>query len=158
MGLLEKSANPDLLGVVEGSIPVEFLYTHGRAGERFFRALKDGGKLLAARCPRCRELRLPPKTYCETCFVAVPESAWEEVPLQGRLEAVARVHRSFDGTPLPEPLWMGFVRFEGATGGLLVPLVEPAKPYRVGDRVAGELIAPPRRTGALTDLAPFRRA
>jgi len=36
-----------------GEFPVSHLYTMGVAGERFFRQLKDGGRIMGSRCATC---------------------------------------------------------------------------------------------------------
>ena len=36
-----------------GNLPVTSRYTFGIAGEKFFRMIKDEGKIMGTRCPKC---------------------------------------------------------------------------------------------------------
>jgi uncharacterized OB-fold protein len=37
----------------KGELPVTNRYTYGLAGEKFFRTLKDEGRILGTHCPHC---------------------------------------------------------------------------------------------------------
>jgi len=44
-----------------GDMEAQYIYTAGIAGERFFRELKDNGKLVGTRCPKCDITYMPPR-------------------------------------------------------------------------------------------------
>ncbi len=138
-----------------GDLPVQHLYTAGVAGERFLRALKDEGRILAARCPECQLTFVPPRQYCERCFAATTE--W--VPLSGRgvVHSFARVGVDLDGNPLAEPVLVAVVKLEGAEGSLVHYLGELADvELRVGLPVEVVLRPPEERTGSIRDISHFR--
>ncbi len=126
---------------------VYYRYTYGVAGERFFREQKDHGHLVASVCPKCGRRFLPPSLYCEDCFVEMTE--YQPVPGVGTVQTFTVLHESLDESPLPEPLVVAFVQFEGVHGGLLGTLrgVRPDQ-VRIGQPVKLAL-----RTGQPTPSA-----
>ncbi len=138
-----------------GDMPIQHEYTAGVAGERFLRALKDEGRILAARCPECQVTFVPPRQYCERCFAATTE--W--VPLSGRgvVHTYTLVGVDLDGNPLPEPVAVAVVALEGAEGGLVHYLGELAGgELRVGLPVEAVLRPAVERTGSIRDISHFR--
>ena len=57
----------------EGDVEADYIYTSGVAGERFFVALRDEGRMLASRCTACMLDYLPPRMFCEDCFAELTE-------------------------------------------------------------------------------------
>ncbi len=43
-----------------GEIPVYAQYTFGIAGERFFREIKDNGRIMGAKCEKCNLVYVSP--------------------------------------------------------------------------------------------------
>ncbi|MHC4093122.1 MAG: Zn-ribbon domain-containing OB-fold protein [Planctomycetota bacterium] len=113
---------------VHGDWAVQYRYTYGVAGERFFREIKDNGRLVASSCPKCKRRFLPPNMYCEDCFVEMTE--YGPVEGTGTVQSFTVLHESLDETPLSEPVVAAFVQFEGVSGGLLAPLRD-VKPDQV---------------------------
>ena len=62
MTLLERDKNAPQAW--HGSLPVPSRYTYGLAGERFFRALKDEGKIMGSYCPDCDHTYVPATIFC----------------------------------------------------------------------------------------------
>src|SRR5205823_8698645 len=60
MTFLERTTDTRRLRHWEGNLEADYIYTSGLAGERFFVALRDDGRLLAARCTACGLDYLPP--------------------------------------------------------------------------------------------------
>ena len=110
----------DQLRDAPGDWGVHYRYTYGVAGERFFREVKDHGRLVASSCPKCQRRFLPPSQYCEDCFVEMTE--YEPVEGAGTVHSFTVLRTSLEETPLPEPLVAAFVKFDGIDGGLLAPL------------------------------------
>jgi uncharacterized OB-fold protein len=138
-----------------GSIPLQNRYTMGLAGEKFFREIKDNGRLLAGRCPQCGYTYLPPHIYCERCFAEVTE--WVEVPPEGEVYAFTVLHIDLDEKLLPEPQILALVRFGGIDGGIVHRLgeVDPGE-VCIGMPVEVVFKDKEKREGAITDIAYFR--
>src|SRR5881628_2016535 len=69
MAILEKIVKSEDAKHWADSIPLEFHYTAGVAGEEFLRELKDNGRLIASKCPKCKNSYVPARMYCATCFI-----------------------------------------------------------------------------------------
>lgn len=138
-----------------GTMPVQFLYTAGVAGERFFSTLRRRGKFAVTRCAECQVTYLPPRIYCERCFADLSET-WKEVSPVGRVHTYTIVHRDRSGRPLAAPEVVACIRIDGTDGGLVSRLlnVEPAA-VRMEMPVEVVLAPPRQRRGLLADIIGF---
>jgi len=140
-----------------GAMPVESRYTVGPAGERFFRALKDEGRILGTRCGRCGVTYVPGRLFCERCFDELRE--WTEVGPGGTVEAVTALHLGPDGSRLSQPRLLALIRLDGADTVLMHDLGDlGAGDARVGLRVKPVLKPAGQRTGSILDITHFRPA
>ncbi|MET7393744.1 zinc ribbon domain-containing protein [Dactylosporangium sp. NPDC005572] len=105
----------DLL-VLPGNWNFDYQYFAGETASRFFAELRDRRRIMGRRCPSCRRLLIPARSYCDVCYVETGE--WEEVGLSGTLEAFAIILAHFPGLPEP-PLAIGFVTLDGADSAIL---------------------------------------
>ncbi len=137
----------------EGHLEADYVYTTGVAGERFFAALRDEGRLLASRCSACGLAYLPPRLYCERCLEANDE--WVDLPSEGRVAAVTVAHLGRRGGPLPAPEPWAFVTFKGTHGGLVHRLLVSPEDARPGLSVRPRLKPRYARSGAITDIEGF---
>ena len=141
-------------------------YTAGLAGERFFTALRDEGKILGSRCKSCGITYLPPRIYCERCFAELEE--FVDLGLRGEVRSftIARIDR--EGRPLERPeieiralISFSFGEDEGegeTTSPSLLHLlgeVEPEEVY-IGMEVEAHLKPKRKREGKITDILYFR--
>lgn len=141
--------------VWRGRIPVQFLYTAGVAGERFFQTLRTKGVFAVTTCAECRITYLPPRLYCEQCFADLSD-AWKEVAPTGRVHTYTVAHEDEDGRPADPPQVVVFVRIDGTDGGLVGRLlnVRP-RDVRLELPVEAVLVPPRRRRGTLDDIVGF---
>src|SRR5712691_546984 len=71
MPILEKLAQPSQARHWTDSIPLEFHYTAGVAGEEFRRELRDNGRFLVSKCSKCKSTYIPARMYCPACFIGM---------------------------------------------------------------------------------------
>ncbi len=140
---------------LHGEIPVYAQYTFGIAGERFFREIKDKGRLMGTRCAACDLVYVPPRIYCERCFGELVE--WLEIPGRGVVHTFTISHVDLDGNRLREPIIVALVRFDGVYGGIVHRLggVRP-NDVEVGMSVEISLKPKAKRTGSILDIDCFR--
>jgi len=136
-----------------GHMEADYIYTAGVAGDKFFCELRTTGRLIASQCPKCGRRYLPPRLFCELCFVEAAE--WVEVPPEGHIDAVSVVRVDRHGDPLPEPQVWALIRFEGITGGLIHRVTVPPERVKAGLRVRPNLKPPRQRTGTINDIESF---
>jgi len=138
----------------QGNIPIESLYTVGLAGERFFRQIKDQGRLIGTYCPQCDLTYVPPRLYCQRCFDQLDEV---EVSTQGAVRTYTALYLGLDGQPLDEPELLAFVQLDGADGGLVHRLGEVSvEEVEIGLRVEAVFKPPEEREGSILDIEYFR--
>jgi uncharacterized OB-fold protein len=152
--MLEKITNPDHVRSVAGAIPIRHRYTAGVAGDRFFRALRDRGEILATPCADCGVVYVPGRMFCERCFAALDE--WVKVGPQGTLFSYTQVHIDLDENPLSDPPWVGLVQLDGATTLLAHRLDLNGSHPAIGARVETVLQPKTRRVGSINDVRAFR--
>ncbi len=155
MPILEKLTQPSQARHWTDSIPLEFHYTAGVAGEEFRRELKENGRFLASMCPKCKSMYVPARMFCPSCFIEMKEKLALEK--SGYVYSYTTVNRNRSGEPTAEPEIIVLVKFEGVKGGI-VHRLEIDSPERVsfGMRVAPVFKDTQHRTGALTDIVAFK--
>ena len=136
------------------SIPLEFHYTAGVAGEEFRRVLKDSGRFLLSKCAKCKTTYIPARMFCPSCFVEMKETMTLDEP--GYVYSYTTVNRNRAGED-SEPVTIALVRFDGVKGGIVHKLdVKEPGMVTFGMKVAPILKEASERTGALTDILAFK--
>ena len=154
--MLDKINQPGHARQLSGDIPIYHRYTMGLAGDRFFRAMRDRQEILASPCPKCRDNLLPPKIYCERCFVETSDD-WLVLEGPGYVRSFTVVHKSLDEDVLDTPIIVALVSWAGVRGGLVHQLQEIA-PDQVALKMMVEPVWAEERVGALSDISHFRPA
>lgn len=153
MTLLER--DPHAPQAWRGNLPVTNRYTFGVAGERFFRAIKDEGKILGTRCPQCNHLYVPAALFCERCLSELSE--WIDVGTNGEVHTFTLLYENYDGSPRETPEVVAFIRL--GDGGLVHRLSEIApEAVKIGMKVEAVFKAQVEREGSILDIAHFRPA
>lgn len=152
---LEKVSQIDQTKPIRNELPLSYLYTAGIAGERFFREIKDNGKLFATKCPKCNLVYLPPSLFCERCFSQMED--WLVVKNQGTVHTYTISYIDLDGAKLDKPVILAFVQFDGIHGGL-VHFLDEIKPEKVKIGIPVEAVFKPKaeRTGSILDIKYFK--
>src|SRR5438445_12131301 len=73
MPILEKISQSSQARHWTDSIPLEFHYTAGVAGEEVRRELKRSGRFLASECSKCKNSYVPARMFCPSCFIDMTE-------------------------------------------------------------------------------------
>lgn len=96
----------------------ELTYEHaaGETATYFFEQLKNRQAILGKRCPGCQRVLLPPRAFCDRCFVTTAE--WVEVGKKGTIESFTFVFQKFKGSPDP-PYALAYVTLAGADCSLV---------------------------------------
>ncbi len=156
MTFLERTTDARRYRAWEGNMEADYIYTSGLAGERFFVALRDEGRLLAARCAECGLDYLPPRIFCEACFAELTE--FVPVAPEGQVASLTVAHQDRAGARVSPPQVWAFVTFKGVRGGLLHRLLATSDAVRPGMRVRIRLRPRDSRTGTIADIEGFEPA
>lgn len=138
-----------------GDMEADYIYTAGIAGEKFFMALKEEGKLIAAPCKKCGITYLPPRMYCEQCFERLEE--YVEVPPSGVVDTYTITYEDSDSEKLEDPVIVAFIRIDDTDGGLIHQLgdIDPSE-AKIGMRVTAVFKDKSKRKGGLKDIEYFK--
>lgn len=155
MSTTSESENESTAIVLPEDWHIHFDYTSGPITGRFLRQLQEE-RIEGRRCPKCEVVWMPPRAYCERCFV--PTDGWVDVGPAGTIEAATVITQKFVGVPDP-PYAMGFVRLDGADtalAGVIAVNIDPddipgtAARLAPGTRV--EVVFHEDRVGRMTDF------
>ncbi|CAG0948032.1 hypothetical protein ANRL1_04847 [Anaerolineae bacterium] len=128
---------------VTAGVNLRFSYAAGEAASRFLIALRDEIKIYGTRCPGCRRVLVPARSFCPRCFVVTSE--WIAVGPAGTLIAFAAT-RDFP---------LALVRLDGADTALVHRInAANADALRIGLRVV--LVFAETRAGNILDIAYFK--
>lgn len=139
---------------IPGKWEIPYRYSAGKTTSRFFEELRNHARLMGIRCPQCRRVLIPPRGFCERCFVATDE--WVPVGPGGVLELFTVVMEPFEGFP-PPPYVIAFARPDGADASVcnflempFTTLDEALGKLKIGARVTVRFKE--RREGRMTDF------
>jgi uncharacterized OB-fold protein len=106
-------------GSFPGRIPLDYAYTAGLGGNRFYAALAEG-RVVGTRCDICDVVLVPPAAFCEEGMHGLDPQAAEVTlePDSGYLAAATRVFEDRAGRQLDAPVWVIQVAFAGASGAI----------------------------------------
>jgi hypothetical protein len=147
--------------IIDGRWDIPYRHTAGRAATRFFRELKENKRIVGVRCPSCQRVLVPPRGFCERCFVPLDE--FVEVEDKGTLTTFTIIYAHFTSLP-PPPYCVGIIKLDGADTGLihyvgdvdLQDMEAAKKAISVGMRL--QAIWRDEREGKITDIEYFRPA
>ena len=148
------SAEPEIISV-PGHWEFSYEYSAGILGSEFFRRLRDEKRISGLLCPGCERVLLPPRGFCDRCFVETPD--WVDVGMSGVIEAFTINSDAFQGLPEP-PYAIAYVILEGASTAMvnfvkdvdLSDISRGAELLAIGNRV--QVVWEDRRHGRITDF------
>ena len=156
MALTERLQDTRDVGYWSGEIPLNYIYTYGRAGEVFFRNLKDKGTFLGTRCENCDITYMPPRIYCENCFARL-ENSYVKLAARGTVHTFTVLYKNLDGSTKARPAIMAMIRLDGSDGGMVHYLgeIDPVD-VRFGMKVKAVLKPENERKGSIDDIKYFK--
>lgn len=155
MALIERYQKTTDITYWEGQIPMSYIYTVGRAGEKFFREIMNG-KIFGAKCNSCNVTYVPPRTYCEKCFARL-EAHYIDVGIKGTVHTFTQCYEAYDGTKKENPSIVAMIRIDGTQGGLVHWLAETDfKGVYIGMPVEAVFKPKKDREGSIRDIKYFK--
>ena len=150
MTLLER--DPNAPSVWQDEMQVTNRYTFGIAGERFFRTIKDEGRILGTHCNACDRTYVPAAAFCERCFNQLDE--WVDVGLVGEIVTFTHLHVNLDGSLRQEPETVVFIKL--GDGGIIHRLVrKDTEQVSIGMQAQAVFKPPAEREGSILDISHF---
>jgi uncharacterized OB-fold protein len=155
--ILESSAEP----VLEQPYRLELTYRHayGPYYGRLFDELSTSRRILGSRCPSCHNVLVPPRAFCEVCFVRTDE--WVDVADTGVLQAFSIIHLAFVGQTREPPYVYAEIVLDGSATRLIHTIGEITPEDATARLLPGETRVKAvwrdgEPTGTLTDIDYFK--
>lgn len=150
---------------VEQIVRLPFTESAGTYMSKFLIKIRDEGRIVANRCPKCHRIVLPPRIVCGFCKVEIedrPEN-WIELADRGTVvdcmtigeREIDVVTGEFVGTPNPHL----FIRLDGGDEWTILGHIAEetdASRYQPGARVQAVWKPKNERVGKLSDIKFFR--
>jgi len=147
--------DPSQYITIPGNWNFDYKYFAGETASRFFNEIGQHARIMGTRCPKCRRVLVPARSFCDACYVATSE--WVETGPGGVLDVFTIVGTKFPGLPDP-PFVIGYIMLDGADTALanyvrgadLGDLNSAAAKLLTKPRV--KAVFSPRREGRITDF------
>jgi len=156
MALIERMQKTTDATRWHGKIPLNYVYTAGRAGEVFFRTLKDKGQFVGTKCEECDQVYVPARIFCESCFERL-ESNYVPVAKTGVVQTFTLSYETYDEQPKETPTIVAAIALDGADTVLMHWLGEvDIEDCAIGMPVEAVFAPKAQRKGSMLDVKYFR--
>ena len=145
-------------------VRAEYLWDAGEAMGRYLEGLK-AGLLLGVVCRGCSRTMIPPRAFCELCFIPIQD--WVELPGRGKINTFSVSYVNWDASRRQVPQVPAVIEIEGASQGMGIMhllgevgdrLEEILARVKIGAPVEAVWKPAEQREGAITDILYFRVA
>lgn len=148
----------ELIAQIGYSLSLPYRHSYGANYGRLFDELGDRGALLGSRCPNCRNVLVPPRAYCELCFVKTEQ--FVEVKDTGRLQAFSVIHMEFIGQTRKPPYVYAEIVLDGSSTRLIhsvsgIDMDKAKELLEIGMPVRAVWKSDDERNGTLNDIDYF---
>jgi len=90
-----------------------YTYFAGRIGSKFIISLRDEQKILGLKCEKCGKVFIPPREYCEHCWVKI-DGNWVELSKEGEIVNFTVVNYNDRHLPAKAPYVLAQIKLKGA--------------------------------------------
>lgn len=157
--LSEQDIQSGKIFMTEDSLDCAYAWDTGVAINRYLTELKKG-RIIATECKKCNRIMLPPRLFCELCFVT--SNNWVYVQDAGTVNTFSICHVHWDASRIKEgekPYLPAVIEIDGASKGMgimhLLGEVEPDQ-IKIGMKVKAVWKPEQERTGSITDIEYFK--
>ncbi len=140
---------------------LKYAWDNGPAIGRYLAELKKG-RIIAKKCDQCRRILIPPRMFCELCWV--PTGEWVYVQDTGIVNSWVVSYVDWKATRLDikggvRPYTPAVIEIDGASKGMgILHHLDEVDPWKIhrGMKVKAVWKAAEERVGAITDIRYFR--
>ena len=98
-------------------LKLDYHHSYGPYYGTLFDGLATSRRLQGVRCPSCKSVLVPPREYCDVCFVRTAE--WVDVADTGVIKAFSVIHLEFVGQVREPPYVYAEIVLDGAATRLI---------------------------------------
>lgn len=145
---------PDPITSVRSPFRMDYTYVAGVGRSVFLRGLAER-KMLARRCPGCRQVYLPPPEFCSRCLTELEEPF--ELDGRGTISTFCVVSFPFPGQTIDPPYVVAHIQPHGADTRLmhLIGEIEPDE-VQIGMEVEPVWVADDQLETSMTSIRHYR--
>jgi len=152
--------------VVENIVNLPFKESAGLYLTKFFHVLKDEGRILANKCPKCQRIVFPPRIVCGWCKIRIEDKDQNWVGLNDKGTVISYTlteEREVDratGRMIGDFYPCAFIRLDGGDEWTLLAhflAEEKLDALNIGMRVQAVWKPKEERRGRMTDIMYFRK-
>jgi long-chain acyl-CoA synthetase len=137
------------------TLHIPYRWAYGKSMSRFFTEMKENKKILGKRCPKCKLVSCPPKSYCGECFVETEEE-FVELTDYAKIISFTTIHMTYPGQPKDPPYTTVWAQMEGSDMQIFHLLnVESEQGIFVGQRIKAIWKEDNDRVGSVYDIKYF---
>lgn len=157
-GELTDVPEEELAAQINYSLSLPYRHAYGPNYGRLFDEFGARSGLLGSRCPNCRNVLVPPRAYCETCFVKTEQ--FVDVQDAGRIQGFSVIYMEFIGQTREPPYVYAEIVLDGSSTRLIhtvggVDIDRASELLSIGTRVRAVWKPENQRNGTLDDIDYF---
>lgn len=155
---LDEIPEDELAAQIEYSLSLPYRHAYGANYGRLFDELGARSGLIGSRCPHCENVLVPPRAFCEICYVKTEQ--FVQVKDTGRLKLFSVIHMEFIGQTRKPPYVYAEIVLDGSSTRLIHNVggidMEKAKDLlHIGTPVRAVWKPEDQRNGTLDDIDYF---
>ncbi len=132
---------------------IHYIYSVGEL-TKFFKEIKDNGKLFGTRCTKCGFGFFPPRLNCHKCY---EPCEWVELSGKGEVITGTLAHFGVSNFTDKVPITIAFIKMDEMDMAIRHTIVMESEDLTMenikrGTRVRVEFIPPDQRKGRITDF------
>jgi len=157
-GELAEVDEGDLAAQIAYSLSLPYRHSYGPNYGRLFDELGSSSGLIGSRCPQCHNVLVPPRAYCELCYVKTEQ--FVGLKDTGRLHAFSVIHMEFVGQTRKPPYVYAEIVLDGASTRLIhnvagIDMSTAQRDLKIGMPVRAVWKPEDERNGTLDDIDYF---
>ncbi|MCU1673670.1 MAG: hypothetical protein JWN77_1783 [Frankiales bacterium] len=116
-GTAHPAGEVGLIAQVPHQLELEYQHSYGPHYGRLFDELASSRRILGSLCPTCRNVLVPPREFCDACFVRTGQHV--DVSDHGVLQAFSVIHLEFVGQTRTPPYIYAEIVLDGSATRLI---------------------------------------
>jgi len=140
---------------IAGKLEIPYRYFAGAFQSKALAMLRDDGKIMAVKCPKCKKVLIPPRSNCEICFSKLNELV--EVGPNGKLVNWTVVNYGEPIHARKAPYILGLILLDGADTPI-THFVDGIAPEKLKAGIALKPVLEKDRRGSILDIQHFAPA
>ena len=138
---------------INGKLEIPYKYFAGKFQSKALGLLRDEGKIMAVKCPKCKKVKIPTRSNCDVCFTKLDQLV--EVGPAGKLVNWTVVNYAEPVHARKAPYILGMILLDGADTPI-PHFVASVKPQNLKMGMKVKPVFESDRKGSILDIKHFK--